>query len=340
MGSAASTRKNEFESIFDDAIAEASANNGKSNHGGSSVKSQHRNSTSVRRDVNSRTVESETFMTNELLHTLVVSENMALAKSFRGALEKRDKLEKLLTEKKNGLDVEYRFDDGTTPKEAAGRDASSTAAWPLRPALLPHVSPLQQAIVQRNYEAVDVLLQHGADPSARLPCDVPIRYADGSVPAATATAGDDDAENIALDDLLEGTSTLMLALRNLLDMEVTPMSSVRVFPPCSSSTHHVHRPPPPAQTCNGRLPYNWSQACDICHRLLSMKECDVHAGWARYGREESAFSLARERLMSPSFAALCGDEAAAVSEIAAAVLRHPSNDSNAPNILRRKSTEY
>ena len=241
MGSAASTRKNEFESIFDDAIAEASANNGKSNHGGSSVKSQHRNSTSVRRDVNSRTVESETFMTNELLHTLVVSENMALAKSFRGALEKRDKLEKLLTEKKNGLDVEYRFDDGTTPK-----DASSTAAWPLRPALLPHVTPLQQAIVQRNYEAVDVLLQHGADPSARLPCDVPIRYADGSVPAATATAGDDDdAENVALDDLLEGTSTLMLALRNLLDMEVTPMSSVCIFPSCSTLTHHVHHNPPP-----------------------------------------------------------------------------------------------
>jgi hypothetical protein len=71
-----------------------------------------------------------------------------------------------------------------------------------------------------------------------------------------------------------------------------------------------------------------------------MKECDVHAGWARYGREESAFSLAREHLMSPSFAALCGDEAAAVGEIATAVLRHPSNDSNAPNILRRKSTEY
>jgi hypothetical protein len=334
MGAAASI-KNEFDiSIFDDAIAEASANNNKVNYGGSSVKSQRRNSTSVRRGVNSRTVESETFMTNELLHTLVKSEDMALAKSFRGALEKRDKLEKLLTEKKNGLDVEYRFDDGTTPK-----DASSTAAWPLRPALLPHVTPLQQAIVQRNYEAVDVLLQHGADPSARLPCDVPIRYADGCVPAATAGDDDDDAENVARDDLLEGTSTLMLALRNLLDMEVTPMSSVCVFPPCSTLTRHVHHTPP-AQTCNGRLPYNWSQACDICHRLLAMKECDVHAGWARYGREESAFSLARERLMSPSFAALCGDEAAAVGEVATAVLRHPSNDSNAPNILRRKSTEY
>ena len=270
-------------------------------------------------------------MINAQLHSLVVSKDMALAKSFRAVLDKRDKLVKILTEKKSGLDVEFRCDDETMPADG---DAGKLV-------LLPHLTPLQQAVVQRNYEAVDVLLEYGqSDPSALLPCDVLLRRNNND-------DEDSGSEKVAFNGLPEGTSTIMLALRNLLDMEINAkvgkqhLKKTRGFNSFLSSPHHCPRPShPPHQASDGRLPYNWGPACDICRRLLACKDVDVHAGWSRWGRDESAFTVARELLMAPAFLMACGDEAAAVREIAALVLRHPSNGGDAANILRRKSVDY
>jgi hypothetical protein len=172
---------------------------------------------------------------------------------------------------------------------------------------VPYVTPLVQAIIHKNSDAINPLIKFGADINAVLPFNVPY-----SVPG--------------LEALPEGSTVLMISLYMLYDaMEYAVDNRHKMVKDgqtgqrrsVSTEAHHGQRSKPettaeagddqkyhdqnmntlactrcvPFQR-NARRPKSWLGAYEICHLLLEYEEIDVDSGFQRSNGElENAITV-------------------------------------------------